>query len=233
MTLSTMGERVIGDRASVAARRAPFAAFALGAAAVALAIVAVLTVAADRSERPASPPAAPSAPPSPSPSPEACMDPLRHQPGQPVVGGSKLAGGAALEIRIVRMSASEARWTILFAVGEGGSVLDVAPRATIRGPEGAVAVHGYEAGPDETSAIATTTTLRVLPCASAVLVVRSAPVRTGEHTLTLESVTTQGRSTAVPVFAPLTCAPASGATQECVNTRGTRVAPVPSPSRAP
>lgn len=215
------------------AHRAPFALFALGAAAAALAIVAVLTVAVDPSERPAAPPAAPSVSPSPSATPEACMDPLRRQPGEPVVGGSKLAGGAALEIRIVRVSASEARWTIAFAVGEAGSVLDAAARASIRGPAGGVPVLGYEAGPDETSTTATTTTLRVLPCSAAVLIVRSAPVSSGEHTLTLGSVTAGGRTVTVPVFAPLTCAPSGFAAQECVNTRGTRATPVPNPSRAP
>jgi len=213
-------------------RRLPFAALAVGGSVAALAIVVLLTLAGDRSERPAAPPSVPSASPRPSPSTATCMDPLQRQPGDPVVGGSKLDGGAALEIRIVRVSASEARWSVIFAVGEGGAVLDVAPRAMLRGPDGAVPVLGFEAGPDEASTSATTATLRILPCSSAVLVVRSAPVSSGEHTLTLESVTAGGRSSAVPVFAPLTCAPDGFAAQECVNTRGTR-APVPSPSRAP
>src|SRR5688572_8713753 len=213
--------------------RVPFAAVVFGVSAAVLAIVAVLTIADERSGRPASPPAVPPASPSPSPSLEACLDPLRRQPGEPVVGGSKLAGGGALEIRVVRVPGPEARWIVIFAVGEGGSVLDIAPRATLRGPDGPVAVLSYEAGPDEEHTTPTTADLRVLPCSSAVLIVRSAPIRSGEHTLTLESVTAAGRSTAVPVFAPLTCAPAGAGGQECVNTRGTRATPLPSPSRAP
>lgn len=220
-------------------RTIPFAAFGLAGTAVALAVVAAVMSAGVPSERVAAPPVIVPISPSPSPSPESCLDPLRRQPGDPVVGGSKLPGSGALELRPVQVSGSEARWIVLFAVGAGpagGTTLDVAARATLRGPAGVVPILGYEAGPDEAHTSATTATLRILPCSSAVLVVRTAPVRSGDYTLTLDSVTTAGRTTAVPVFAPLTCAPAGSVTQECVNTRGTRTTPVPgtaSPSGLP
>jgi hypothetical protein len=213
----------------------PFTALALGASAAALAIVAVLTATGDRSERPAAPPSVPSASPSPSASPAGCIDPLRRQPGDPVVGGSKLAGAAAAGIHQVRVAGGEARWPVILVVGpgsDGGAPVDVAARATLRGPDGPVAVIGYEAGPDEAHTSATTAMLRILPCDSAVLLVRTAAVRSGEYTLTLEAVASGGRTSAVPIFAPLTCTRAGDA-QECVNTRGTRATPVPSPPRAP
>lgn len=220
---------------AVAPRRrgVPFTALAAAGLVAALAFVAVLSFVGGPTERVAAPPALAPASPTPSPSPESCMDPLRLQPGEPIVGGSKLPGGAASEIRRVPVSGTEARWAILFVVGlqrDGGVALDVAPRATLRGPDGAVQIVGYEAGPDEAHTTATTATLRILPCNSAVLVVRTAAVRSGEYTLTLESVTSAGRTIAVPILAPLTCAPAGSGTQECVNTRGTRTTPVPSPT---
>lgn len=218
-------------------RDTPFAVFALGAATILVAI-AVLAFAGP-SERAAAPNLVPVSPTpsssspsaSPSRSPEACMDPLRRQPGDPVVGGSKIPGGAAA-IHSVQVSAGGARWPVIFAVGaqpEGGKPLDVAPRATLRGPDGIVPILGYEAGPDEAHTTPTTATLRILPCDSAVLLVRTAVVRSGEYTLTIESVTTAGSSIAVPIFAPLTCT-TTGSTTQCVNTRGTRATPVPSPT---
>lgn len=211
----------------------PLAAFAAAGIASALAVVAVLSMVGGPSERVATPPVVAPGTPSPSPSPEACMDPLRRQPGDPVVGGSKLPGAAALELRPVRVAGGETRWPVLFAVGSergGGAPLDIAPLATLRGPDGAVPILGYETGPDEAHTVGTSATLRILPCDAAVLVVRTAPIRSGEYTLTIESVTVGGRTTAVPVFAPLTCTPAGAGTQECVNARGTRSTPIPSPT---
>lgn len=217
----------------------PLAAFAAAGAALALAAIAVLPLLGGPSERVARPPiaeASPSRSPSasPSPSPEPCPDPLRRQPGDPVVGGAKIPGGAA-GIHSVQISAEDARWPVIFVVGgqpEGGSPLDVEPRATLRGPDGIVPIFGYEAGPDEAHTTPTTATLRILPCNSAVLVVRTAAVRSGEYTLTIESVTTAGSRVAVPIFAPLTCT-ATGSTTQCQNTRGTRTTPVPSPTISP
>lgn len=221
-------------------RRLPIAAFLGVGAALALAAIALLPLLGGPSDRAGGPPlleASPSgsAAASPSPSPPSCVDPLRRQPGDPVVGGSKLPGSAALELRPVRVSGSEARWTVVFAVGaatDRGTPLDIAARATLRGPAGIVPILGYEAGPDEAHTLATTSALRILPCSTAVLVVRTAPVGSGPHTLTLDSVTAAGRSTAVPIFAALTCVP-GGTSTECVSTRGTRPTPVPSPATSP
>lgn len=221
-------------------RQLPIAAFAAVGAALALAAIALLPLLGGPSERVGGPPvphASPSQSPaaSPSPSAESCPDPLRRQPGDPVVGGSKLPGSAALELRPVRVSGSEARWIVVFAVSaatDRGTPLDVAARATLRGPAGVVPILGYEAGPEEAHTSATTSALRILPCSTAVLVVRTAPVGSGEHTLTLDSVTAAGRTTAVPIFAPLTCT-ATGPTTQCVNARGTRTTPDPSPATPP
>lgn len=214
-------------------RATPFAALALAGIAVAFAAVVATSLMAGPSERVAQPPAIAPLVPSPSASPATCADPLRREPDDPVVGGSKLSGGAALELRRVRVSAGETRWTVLLAVGperDGAVPLDVAPRATLRGPDGVVPVLGYEAGPDETSTSPTTSPLRILPCSAVVLVVRTAPVGSGDHTLTLESVASAGRATAVPVFAPLTCTNTGPGAQECVNARGTRTTPGPTNS---
>lgn len=207
--------------------------FAIAGALAGLLMFAAFAALRGPSGRVASPPVLASAPPSVTPSATAspsCMDPLRKDPGQSIVGGAKLPGGAALEIARVTTSTSEARWPVLFVVGEGGSALDVAPRATLRGPDGVVPVLGYEAGPDELHTTPTTAALRVLPCQAAMLLVRTAAVRSGEFTLTLESVTSSGATTAVPIFAPLTCATTPAGAVECTNTRGTRSTPVPTAS---
>ena len=219
---------------AVGRARAPsLLAFAIAGAVVGLLIFAAFAALRDPASRVASPPVVASATPSVTPSATAspaCMDPLRKDPGQPIVGGAKLPGGAALEIARVTTSASEARWPVLLVVGEGGSPLDVAPRATLRGPDGVVAVVGYEAGPDEEHTTPTTAAVRILPCQATVLLVRTGAVRSGEYTLTLESVTSSGATIAVPVFAPLTCAATPTGAVECTNTRGTRPTPVPTAS---
>lgn len=217
----------------------PLALFAAAGAALALAAIAVLPLVGGPSERVAAPPSVQASPSqsasvSPSPSPDPCPDPLRRQPGDPVVGGAKLPRGAA-GIHSVQVTSGEARWPVIFAVGaqpQGGGPLDIEPRVTLRGPGGQVPILGYEAGPDEAHTTPTTATLRILPCAAAVLLVRTAPVGSGEYTLTIESVTSAGASTAVPIFAPLTCT-TTGSTTQCVNTRGTRPTSVPSPTTPP